>query len=74
MRSAAAKIGIRLHFGYFEGIDSERGIACRAADSFALRGSKARSLMSRSIAYQRTSAGTPLSVPAFYVRTVSDTP
>src|SRR6266487_5953778 len=26
-----------LLIGYFEGIDSERGIACRAADSFALR-------------------------------------
>ncbi len=26
-----------LWIGYFEGIDSERGIACRAADSFALR-------------------------------------
>jgi len=26
-----------LLIGYFEGIDSERGIAWRAADSFALR-------------------------------------
>src|SRR2546422_11609909 len=26
-----------LLIGYFEGIDSERGIACRAADSLALR-------------------------------------
>ncbi|HLG58560.1 MAG TPA: transposase [Vicinamibacterales bacterium] len=29
-----------LRIGYFEGLDSERGIAWRAADSFALRDSR----------------------------------
>jgi len=39
--STAGNLFRLLLIGYFEGIDSERGIAWRAADSFALRDSLA---------------------------------